>query len=299
LSDQQVARDVRREVERAGGSQWFPVRAVRDAFGRTTLTRKARSEIADALAGVGVRADPELDAVSLKDRVRLYVLDPARDPRPDETPAPVGAGWYADPDDSRLIRYWDGAAWTEHRRHAVRPTPGYAPSSAPNLWTRFKAWPLWAQLATAAVTLLLLIGVVAGDDSGDDGSNSERPSAEQAAGTESVAEEAEAEERERARERKRARARKKARERERIRERRRERRREEARERRRRDREARPAPAEEPPADPGGDCDPNYSPCVPPYPPDLDCPDVGGPVTVKGSDPHGLDADNDGKGCES
>jgi hypothetical protein len=37
---------------------------------------------------------------------------------------------------------------------------------------------------------------------------------------------------------------------------------------------------------------------VPPYPPDVDCADVGGPVQVLGSDPHGLDADRDGLGCE-
>lgn len=31
---------------------------------------------------------------------------------------------------------------------------------------------------------------------------------------------------------------------------------------------------------------------------DLDCPDVGRPVSVPGADPHGLDRDNDGVGCE-
>lgn len=45
-------------------------------------------------------------------------------------------------------------------------------------------------------------------------------------------------------------------------------------------------------------CDPNYSGCVPPYPPDVDCAEVGGSVSVYGSDPHGLDADGDGVGCE-
>lgn len=25
------------------------------------------------------------------------------------------AGWYPDPDDANLQRYWDGSAWTEHR----------------------------------------------------------------------------------------------------------------------------------------------------------------------------------------
>lgn len=45
---------------------------------------------------------------------------------------------------------------------------------------------------------------------------------------------------------------------------------------------------EEQSADAG--CAPGYDRCVPPYPPELDCPDVG-PVTVSGPDPHGLDGD--------
>jgi len=46
-------------------------------------------------------------------------------------------------------------------------------------------------------------------------------------------------------------------------------------------------------------CEAGYSPCVPRYPPDLDCADVDGPIKVTGRDPHGFDADNDGVGCES
>jgi hypothetical protein len=57
-----------------------------------------------------------------------------------------------------------------------------------------------------------------------------------------------------------------------------------------------PAPAPQPLV--GGACAPGYSPCVPPYPPDVDCADVDGPITVTGSDPHGLDADGDGTACE-
>ncbi|HWM73994.1 MAG TPA: thermonuclease family protein [Nocardioides sp.] len=53
---------------------------------------------------------------------------------------------------------------------------------------------------------------------------------------------------------------------------------------------------QQPPA--GANCAPGYQPCVPPYPPDLDCPDVNGPIHVSGSDPHGLDADGDGVACE-
>jgi hypothetical protein len=47
-----------------------------------------------------------------------------------------------------------------------------------------------------------------------------------------------------------------------------------------------------------GSCDPNYSGCVPPYPPDVNCPEVAGPVQVLGSDPHRLDGDGDGVACE-
>jgi hypothetical protein len=56
---------------------------------------------------------------------------------------------------------------------------------------------------------------------------------------------------------------------------------------------------EPPPEDTGGgDCEPGYDPCVPPYPPDVDCADVDGPIAVSGDDAHGLDRDGDGVGCE-
>lgn len=49
----------------------------------------------------------------------------------------------------------------------------------------------------------------------------------------------------------------------------------------------------------GSNCDPNYSgTCIPKNSPDLDCSDFSGPVKVSGSDPHGLDRDGDGIGCE-
>jgi micrococcal nuclease len=46
-------------------------------------------------------------------------------------------------------------------------------------------------------------------------------------------------------------------------------------------------------------CEPGYDPCVPAYPPDVDCADVDGPITVTGADPHSFDADGDGVGCET
>lgn len=46
-------------------------------------------------------------------------------------------------------------------------------------------------------------------------------------------------------------------------------------------------------------CDSNYQgTCVPVVSYDLNCDDIGGSVTVVGSDPHGFDADGDGSGCE-
>lgn len=61
-----------------------------------------------------------------------------------------------------------------------------------------------------------------------------------------------------------------------------------------------PAPVMKQPAapKPGPGCEPGYDPCVPPYPPDLDCADVDGPIRVTGSDPHGLDGEGDGIACE-
>lgn len=58
-----------------------------------------------------------------------------------------------------------------------------------------------------------------------------------------------------------------------------------------------PAPRRFVPQQPSG-CAPGYSPCVPAYPPDVDCSDVDGPISVTGSDPHALDADGDHVACE-
>jgi len=49
------------------------------------------------------------------------------------------------------------------------------------------------------------------------------------------------------------------------------------------------------------DCHPSYPDfCIPPAPPDLDCPDIRGkkPFRVRGADPHRFDRDRDGSACE-
>ena len=51
---------------------------------------------------------------------------------------------------------------------------------------------------------------------------------------------------------------------------------------------------------PGSGCDPSYlGVCIPPPPPDLDCPDIAfRDFKVVGADPHNFDTDRDGVGCE-
>jgi micrococcal nuclease len=50
-----------------------------------------------------------------------------------------------------------------------------------------------------------------------------------------------------------------------------------------------------------GNCHPSYPDvCIPPAPPDLDCPQISHRrFTVVGEDPHGFDGDRDGIGCEA
>jgi len=52
---------------------------------------------------------------------------------------------------------------------------------------------------------------------------------------------------------------------------------------------------------PSSNCDPSYPDvCIPPYPPDLDCGEIGySNFRVLQPDPHGFDRDKDGIGCES
>lgn len=61
-----------------------------------------------------------------------------------------------------------------------------------------------------------------------------------------------------------------------------------------------PGPAPVPPPDASG-CDPSYpGVCIPPGPPDLDCPQIAHRrFQVIAPDPHGFDSDKDGIGCES
>jgi micrococcal nuclease len=61
------------------------------------------------------------------------------------------------------------------------------------------------------------------------------------------------------------------------------------------------APAAATPAGSSANCHPSYpTVCIPPPPPDLDCPEISfRRFTVVGADPHRFDADRDGIGCET
>ncbi|MEU6422949.1 DUF2510 domain-containing protein [Streptomyces spiralis] len=84
------------------------------------------------------------------------------------TPPP---GWYRDPSAPHLERWWDGTAWTDHRRapEAPQPQPSPAPAPPPPAGggpTRAKA----VALTTAGAVLVAAIvtgAVVLGRDDGD------------------------------------------------------------------------------------------------------------------------------------
>ncbi len=60
----------------------------------------------ESLASLATEPDPVAAPV-------LAAATPAPEPEPTPEPA-VPAGWYADPSGRFELRYWDGAAWTEH-----------------------------------------------------------------------------------------------------------------------------------------------------------------------------------------
>jgi chemotaxis protein histidine kinase CheA len=81
----------------------------------TDSTAPADDSIAGLAAQVGA-ADAAADATTTTEPAAeptLAAAAPAPAPAPAAEPA-VPAGWYADPSGRFELRYWDGAAWTEH-----------------------------------------------------------------------------------------------------------------------------------------------------------------------------------------
>lgn len=187
------------------------------------------------------------------------------------------AGWYPDPNDPSRDRYWDGERWTQQTRG--RQGEGFVKA--------YRRLPTWAQWGIPIFAVLLIIGfAIDGGDPPEDAPSRQRTEQVDRLREKLARQQAKARA-ERLRARQAVRARKVA----------------QARARRARKRAAAQAaaetrPIEEPVEDSSSECDPNYSGCVPSYPPDIDCAEISGSVTVYGSDPHGLDADGDGSGCE-
>ena len=76
-------------------------------------------------------------------------------------------GWYTDPDDPGVIRYWDGAGWTEERR----PRPSWAPPLDPEeaarheeaMRRRRKWWARGVGSLLAGALLVATLFAVRGD----------------------------------------------------------------------------------------------------------------------------------------
>jgi hypothetical protein len=85
-----------------------------------TIVEEAAVEEAAAAADepAGWAAAPEETAAPADETEAAPVLaaaEPAAAPEPAPAAEPaVPAGWYADPSGRYELRYWDGAAWTEH-----------------------------------------------------------------------------------------------------------------------------------------------------------------------------------------
>jgi type II secretory pathway pseudopilin PulG len=216
-----------------------------------------------------------------------------------DQPPPAGepnapSGWYDDPLGSGNLRYWDGQQWTERitpaEETAERPlaTP---PKQWPSGWDRIRAMPTWLKVVSGIFAGLLLIGLLAPDDKSSQTTTTDTAAAAAAAAQQQALEQ----------QRQALLAQKRRLKRQRVSARRAKQRAQQAARRARAADRAQAAAAarSKPKPQPAlSNCDPNYSGCVPPYPPDVDCSDVNGPVTVTGSDPHELDADGDGVACD-
>jgi hypothetical protein len=73
MADADDARELRKEIDAAGGEIHLAASELRDHFGRSRLTAKARGEIELALSSVGISAEPPLVTVQAADDVRLFV----------------------------------------------------------------------------------------------------------------------------------------------------------------------------------------------------------------------------------
>ncbi|HZC53411.1 MAG TPA: DUF2510 domain-containing protein, partial [Mycobacterium sp.] len=83
-------------------------------------------------------------------------------------------GWYADPRDPDLVRWWDGYQWTPATKPATAVTPysaappGWPHTPVPPHSARRRAW-LWVGIGVGVASLVALIVILAARDSGGSG----------------------------------------------------------------------------------------------------------------------------------
>ncbi len=72
------------------------------------------------------------------------------------------AGWYPDPSDTKVVRYWDGSAWTDLAAAPSPPIPLQQPATPPEQpapVVRESTTPTWAKVAIATLIALVIAGL--------------------------------------------------------------------------------------------------------------------------------------------
>ena len=74
------------------------------------------------------------------------------------------AGWYPDPSDANVVRYWDGTTWTDLAAAPSPPLPirpsAVQPEQPPPV-VRKSTTPTWAKVALASLATLVVVGLIA------------------------------------------------------------------------------------------------------------------------------------------
>ncbi len=65
----------------------------------------------------------------------------------------VAPGWYPDPQNAQLVRFWDGAQWTDQLRPAFGPAP-VSPYAAP---AASGPQTLWQQNKLSGITMIVSV----------------------------------------------------------------------------------------------------------------------------------------------
>ena len=75
------------------------------------------------------------------------------------------AGWYPDPSDDGVVRYWDGTQWSDLAAAPTQPLPvaqstsSASPPDQPESVVRERTTPGWATIGMVALTAFLVVGI--------------------------------------------------------------------------------------------------------------------------------------------